>query len=94
MCRAAGVPSRTAIGLIYVDKPAGPVMGFHMWTEVLVNGGWLGIDATLGRGGIGPAHLKITDHSWHNVQSLNPTLPVLRVLGKVSLRVLRVLPGE
>jgi transglutaminase-like putative cysteine protease len=94
MCRAAGVPSRTAIGLIYVDKPAGPVMGFHMWTEVLVNGDWLGLDATLGRGGVGPAHLKITDHSWHNVQSLNPTLPVLRVLGKVSIRVLRVSPGE
>src|SRR5262249_45414393 len=94
MCRAVGIPSRTAIGLIDADKAAGPVLGFHMWTEVYVYGDWLGLDATLGRGGVGPAHLKITDHSWHNVQSLTPTLPVLRVLGKVSVRVLRVNGGD
>src|SRR5262249_28123095 len=31
MCRAAGVPSRTALGLVYVeDGERGPVLGFHM----------------------------------------------------------------
>src|SRR5262249_38262686 len=38
MCRAEGVPSRTAIGLIYADTKQGPVMGFHMWTEVWIQG--------------------------------------------------------
>lgn len=78
MCRAVKVPSRTAIGLVYVDnllgKPAG--LAFHMWTEVYVNGQWLGLDATLGRGSIGPGHIKITDHSWDNVISFTPLLPV------------------
>jgi hypothetical protein len=82
MCRAAGVPSRTAIGLVYVDAPSPrqPFFGFHMWTEVWINGEWIGIDATLNQRGIGPAHLKITDHSWDKTRSMTPLLPVMRVM--------------
>jgi len=40
------------------------------------------------------AHLKIADHGWHDVRSLTPLLPVSRVLGKVSLEVLKVEAGE
>src|SRR5262249_45585301 len=69
LCRAAGVPSRTALGLVYVPNARGPVMGFHMWTEVFVNGQWLGLDAPLGRGSIRPAHLEIAHHSWHHPAS-------------------------
>jgi len=91
MCRAAGVPSRTAVGLIYVTDPQrGPVMGFHMWTEVNVKGQWLGIDATLGRGSVGATHIKIADHSWNDIQSLTPLLPVARVLGNLSIEVVSV----
>jgi hypothetical protein len=91
MCRAAGVPSRTAVGLVYVnDRQRGPAMGFHMWTEVWVRGQWLALDATLGRGSIGAGHLKIADHSWYDTQSLTPVLPVLRVLGKVHIQIERV----
>ncbi|HMF15248.1 MAG TPA: transglutaminase family protein, partial [Gemmataceae bacterium] len=91
MCRAAGVPSRTALGLIYVNRSGQrPEMGFHMWTEVWISGEWVGIDGTLGRGSIGAAHVKISDHSWHEVQSLTPMLPVARVLGKLSIEVVRV----
>src|SRR5262249_17308106 len=31
MCRAQGIPSRTALGLIYADVRTGPVFAFHMW---------------------------------------------------------------
>jgi hypothetical protein len=88
MCRAQEVPSRTAIGLIYTDSAKGPVMAFHMWTEVWVRGQWLALDATLGKGSVGATHLKITDHSWHETRTLNPLLPVVRVLGKMSIEVL------
>jgi transglutaminase-like putative cysteine protease len=90
MCRAAGVPSKTALGLIYADVSGGPVLAFHMWTEVWVRGQWVGLDATLGKGYVGATHLKITDHSWHETQSLTPLLPVVRVLGKLSVDVVRV----
>ena len=33
-------------------------------------------------------HLKISDHSWHNMHVLTPLLPVTRVVGKVTIEVL------
>jgi Transglutaminase-like superfamily len=81
MCRAAGVPSRTAIGWVYVDAREGrpPMLAMHMWTEVWVNGQWIGLDATIGRGHVGPAHIKITDHSWHKTATMTPLLPLMRL---------------
>lgn len=87
MCRAVGVPSRTAIGMVY----AGQKLPFHMWTEVFVRGQWLGLDATLGNGSIGPGHVKITDHSWQDVRSFTPLLPVMRfMMSKPKMEVLKV----
>jgi transglutaminase-like putative cysteine protease len=87
MCRAEGVPSRTAIGLVYADVKGRPVMAFHMWTEVWIRGKWVGLDATLGHGYVGATHLKITDHSWHGRRDLAPLLPVIRVLGKGKMTI-------
>jgi transglutaminase-like putative cysteine protease len=90
LCRAEGIPARTAIGLIYVARGGRPSMGFHMWTEVCISGEWLGLDGTLGLGRVSAGHIKICDHSWHEVQSLTPLLPVYRVLGKMRIEVVRV----
>jgi hypothetical protein len=94
MCRANGIPSRTALGLVYASGAGGkPFLAYHMWFEVFADGQWLPLDATLGRGGIGPGHVKITDHSWHEEKSLAPLLPVLRVLmARPSFEVLKVSP--
>jgi hypothetical protein len=72
------------------DRNKGPVMAFHMWTEVFVRGNWVALDATRGQGHVGATHLKITDSSWYETQSLAPLLPVFRVLGKLSIEVVRV----
>jgi hypothetical protein len=88
MCRAEGVPSRTAIGLIYADVKREPCFAFHMWTEVWIKGRWIPIDATLGKGYVGATHLKITDHSWHDERTMTPIFPVIRVVGRVSIDVL------
>jgi transglutaminase-like putative cysteine protease len=90
MCRAAGIPSRTALGLVYADVSSGPVFAFHMWAEVWIDGRWRALDATLGYGRIGAAHLKIADQSWHDERSLAPLLPVVRVLGKLAIEVVSV----
>lgn len=80
MCRAADVPARTALGLVYFERTGQAFLAYHMWTEVYVGGQWHGLDATLGLGRVGPGHLKITDHSWHDTRSLTPVLPVLRLM--------------
>ncbi|MBI3407552.1 MAG: transglutaminase family protein [Planctomycetes bacterium] len=90
MCRAEDVPSRTAVGLIYANVKGSPVFAFHMWTEVFVDRVWRPIDATLGKGRVGATHLKISDQSWHEERTMTPLLPVIRVLGRVSIDVLRV----
>lgn len=89
MCRAEGIPSRTSVGLIYADVQTGPVFAFHMWTEVLVRGKWVGLDATLGRGHVGATHLKIRDQSWHATYDQAPLLPVFGVLGRLAIEVVR-----
>jgi transglutaminase-like putative cysteine protease len=88
MCRAAGVPSRTAIGLVHV--PADRAMCFHMWFEVWINGKWYSLDATLGQGRVGAGHLKVLDAHWNGTDSFLPLLPVVRLLGKLKLDILSV----
>jgi transglutaminase-like putative cysteine protease len=92
MCRAVGVPSRTAVGLIYADVKGSPTFAFHMWTEVWARGQWVPLDATLGRGYVGATHLKISSHSWHDTRTMTPLFPVVRVLGRISIDVLGVEP--
>jgi transglutaminase-like putative cysteine protease len=94
LCRAEGLPARTAIGLLYVERNHRPYLGFHMWTEVWIEGRWLGLDGTPGTAGVGAGHLKVTDHSWHNTASLTPLLPLYRVLGKAAVEVIRFEPGS
>lgn len=88
MCRAAGVPSRTAIGLIHV--PSERAMCFHMWFEVWISGEWHSLDATLGQGHIAGGHVKVLDAHWNDTDSFLPLLPVTRLLGKLKMDVLSV----
>lgn len=88
MCRAAGVPSRTAIGLIHV--PSEHAMCFHMWFEVWIDGTWYSLDATLGQGRIAGGHVKVLDAHWNDTDSFLPLLPVTQLLGKLKMDVLSV----
>jgi hypothetical protein len=88
LARACGIPSRVAIGLVYV--PALQGFGYHMWTEVYVGGGWRPLDATLGQGGIGAAHLKLTDSSLEGAGAYSTFLPVAQVVGQLKIKVLDV----
>ncbi|MCA9291552.1 MAG: transglutaminase domain-containing protein, partial [Phycisphaerales bacterium] len=49
LLRAQGIPSRVASGLVYADAFAGSesIFGWHMWTQALVDGRWVDLDATL-----------------------------------------------
>ena len=74
-------------GLVYARRQDGkPYLAYHMWFEVFAEGQWLPLDATLGMGGVGPGHVKITDHSWHDEKSFAPLLPVLRSLTAKPVR--------
>lgn len=90
LCRAEGLPARTAIGLVYIERHRKPYLGFHMWTEVYVDGAWRGLDGTPGLGGVGALHVKVTDASWDRETTLAPLQPALKLTGKLNAEVLTI----
>lgn len=86
LARARGIPARVAIGLVYVGNPPG--LGYHMWTEVYVRGVWIPLDATLGRGGVGAGHLKLTAINLAGADAYTGMLPVLRLIGQLEVELL------
>ena len=50
LLRADGIPSRVVFGLVYVPglgKNKQGVFGWHMWTQAMIDDGWVDVDATL-----------------------------------------------
>lgn len=85
LLRARKIPARVATGLVYV--PQRKAMGFHMWTEAWIHDRWVPLDATLGRGGIGAAHLKVTTTDLADGESVSAFLSVVQLLGNLKLSV-------
>jgi transglutaminase-like putative cysteine protease len=86
LARACGIPARAAIGLVYMEGAG--AFGFHMWDEVFIDKHWIGIDATLARGGIGGGHLKLAHSSLKNGSAYSSFLPVVKVSGQLRIEVL------
>ena len=83
MCRAAGVPARVVVGLVYADSLGG--FGFHLWNEVYVNRRWVAIDATYHQTEVDAVHIKLAESSLDGVAPFEAFLPVVRVLGKMTI---------
>ena len=83
MARAAGIPARVAMGLVYYQQ----AYAYHMWTEVHIDGRWIPLDATLGRGGIGAAHLKVSHSNLKGASPYAGFLPVLNIIGQLKIEI-------
>lgn len=92
MLRAQNLPSRVAVGMVYI--PSRSSFGGHMWTEVFLDNRWIPLDATLGKGGIGAGHIKLTDSSLADnaPAPLTIFLPLLQSMGKLSIEVIEYAP--
>jgi transglutaminase/protease-like cytokinesis protein 3 len=90
LLRAKKVPARVVIGFVYADSLQG--LGGHMWTEAYLNGQWVPLDATLGKGGIGVGHIKIADAdlSENAAAPVAAFVPIIHLLGKTRLEVLSI----
>lgn len=91
LLRVRKIPSRVAIGLVYVDSHS--AFGGHMWTEAFLEGRWVPLDATLGRGGIGGGHIKFADSSLDDdaPAAVTSFLPLIGVLEDLRLKVEEVI---
>ena len=89
LLRVKKIPSRVAAGLVYVESLQS--FGGHMWTEAYLAGEWIPLDGTLGKGGTGPAHLKMADSAMDEDAPLpvSTFLPAYQALGKLKIEVLK-----
>ncbi len=87
MSRSQGIPSRVAVGLIFVDDPKFPSkgFGFHMWHEVYVNQRWVALDSSFDQSSVDATHIKLSESSLEGVSPFVSFLPILRVQGKLTI---------
>jgi transglutaminase-like putative cysteine protease len=88
MHRAAGIPSRVVVGLIYVDKEMG--FGYHMWNEVYINRRWVALDSSWNETEVDAVHIKIGETSLDGVSPFEAFLPVARVMGKIEIEPIEI----
>jgi hypothetical protein len=87
MCRAVGIPSRVAFGLVYDDQ--NPGFGGHLWTEVYVEGRWEVMDATRVLPTVGAAYIKIDHFSMADLLNPEELTTIRRAFGhKMKVEVL------
>jgi hypothetical protein len=86
LARAAGVPAREVSGLLYVGDDT-KAFGGHAWNEVILNGEWVPIDASMGETEVNATHIYFGDQN-QSVANL------LSTLGKLSFRVVEIERGN
>ena len=89
-CRARGIPARVIIGLVY-SVPERRFL-YHMWNEVWIEDRWIPLDATLGRGGIGAAHLKIRESNLADESAYGLVAPVLFLTDRLEIELVDCQP--
>jgi transglutaminase-like putative cysteine protease len=101
LLRAAGIPSRTVTGLLYVDEFLGhkQVFGYHMWAQAWlgeVDGGvagktggrWLDVDAVLGDdAGFDAGHIALATSAMSDGDTTNDLLKMVPLFGRLRVRV-------
>ncbi|MFZ5830021.1 MAG: transglutaminase-like domain-containing protein [Planctomycetota bacterium] len=85
LARARQIPARVVMGLVYM--PGSQSFNYHMWTEVFLDGKWIPLDATLGQGGIGAAHLKLATSDLSAASAVASMLPVVQIAGQLKIAV-------
>ena len=94
LLRADGIPARVAFGAVWVARAARVrnAYGWHMWTQALVDGSWIDLDATLPDGGAGfDAARLLTGTSAADGASLDADLSrVVNMIGDLEIELIEV----
>lgn len=88
MCRAAGIPCRANVGLIYAENLNG--FGFHMWNEAYVDGRWIPVDAAFDQTTVDAVHIKLADTALDGITPFESFLPVIQASNKLTLEPVEV----
>jgi transglutaminase-like putative cysteine protease len=75
LARAAGIPSRIAVGITYKDG----FFYYHAWPEVYMNK-WIAVDPTLGQFPADASHIRLL------TGDIDKQLQLLSIIGKLKLK--------
>lgn len=91
LLRADGIPSRVATGVVYAGVIEGekPVWGWHMWTQALIDGKWIDLDATLPVQ-YDAAHLLAGVAALSDGESMTDLNQMMALLGNLEIKVEKV----
>jgi hypothetical protein len=79
MARAAGIPARIAVGLVYIHG----AFYYHAWPEVYLDGGvWLPVDPTLNQFPADATHLRLARGG------LDKQAAILPLIGRLKITIL------
>ena len=90
LCRAVGIPSRVAVGYMYL----GGIFGGHMWAEVWINGEWYAIDGVTGIGRVDPTHITFSTASIKDGGLAEEFVGVVQALGNLDITILEFTHGD
>jgi len=91
LARAAGIPARGVSGLI--DIPAsfgvkGLHFGYHMWTQVYINGKWVDLDAAMRQTDCAPTHIAISILPLNDEGLIDSVRALLPLMGRLEIEIL------
>jgi len=77
LARASGIPTKLAVGTIYIDGR----FYYHAWNEVFV-GQWIAVDPTYGQMPADATHIKLIEGDLKNSKD------IMKLVGKLNIKVL------
>jgi transglutaminase/protease-like cytokinesis protein 3 len=83
LCRAAGIPSRSALGLVYSSQYDGFM--FHAWNEVSIDGRWVALDPVFNQSEVDATHIKLDDTSLAGPDPFRAFVTLQRVMSKMTI---------
>ncbi len=91
LLRGQGIPARVAEGLVYVEESNGyPLFAWHMWTQALLGGRWVDLDATSPHPGIHAAYVLTGVSRLAERPSPASTATTVRLLGNLAIEIIEV----
>ncbi len=90
--RVCGIPSRVVSGLVYLPKFNNQenIMGYHMWTQFLIDEKWIDFDAALAESECTPKRIALLTTSLKNTSLSEIGLNLLEYVDQIEVKIIDI----
>ncbi len=87
LLRAAGIPAKVVVGLVYTDSPENAFM-YHMWVKAYT-GKWVSLDPSFPYENFNPLHIAMAESDVNNITALNELMiNIINSFSKLGIEIL------